>query len=429
MSTTVAIPVAVPIRRNSAIVIIGILFFIFGFVTWLNSTLIPFLKLTCQLTSYTQAFFVTFAFYMSYFLLGIPASFIIKKTGFKNGMAWGLVVMALGSIVFVPAAQARSFPLFLCGLFIQGSGLTLLQTASNPYATILGPIESAAKRISILGICNKVAGAISPLILGALVLKGADTLEARIKAATGTTKDELLNEMGGRIIPPYIIMAIVLVILAVAIRYSSLPEINIEEESSHDKSSSRTSVFQFPHLVLGVICLFLYVGVEVMAGDAIGIYGLSMGMSLATTKYFTSCTLGAMLLGYIIGILTIPKYMSQQTGLKLSAIAGIAFTICAQLSHGYVAISFIALLGLANALMWPAIWPLAIDKLGKFTKTAAGLLIMGIAGGALIPLLYGTLKDKPAIGNSMAFLICTLPCYLYILYYSIFGYKVGRSKL
>ena len=166
-----------------------------------------------------------------------------------------------------------------------------------------------------------------------------------------------------------------------------------------------------------------------MAGDAIGVYGLSMGMSLATTKYFTSCTLGAMLLGYITGILTIPKYMSQQTGLKLSAIAGIIFTICAQLSHGYVAISFIALLGLANALMWPAIWPLAIDKLGKFTKTAAGLLIMGIAGGALIPLLYGTLKDKPAIGNSLAFLICTLPCYLYILYYSIFGYKVGRSKL
>jgi glucose/galactose transporter len=430
MNQTVAIPIAVPARRSgSAIVIIGILFFIFGFVTWLNSTLIPFLKLTCQLTSYTQAFFVTFAFYMSYFLLGIPASFIIKKTGFKNGMAWGLVVMALGSMVFIPAAQSRSFPLFLCGLFVQGSGLTLLQTASNPYATILGPIESAAKRISILGICNKVAGAISPLILGALVLKGADTLEARIATATGTLRDQLLNEMGGRIIPPYIIMAIVLVVLAVAIRYSSLPEINIGEDDAVEKSSSRTSVFQFPHLVLGVICLFLYVGVEVMAGDAIGVYGLSMGISLQTTKYFTSCTLGAMLLGYIIGIVTIPKYMSQQTGLKLSAIVGIVFTICAQLSHGYVAISFIALLGLANALMWPAIWPLAIDKLGKYTKTAAGLLIMGIAGGALIPLLYGTLKDKPAIGNSLAFLICTLPCYLYILYYSIFGYKVGRSKL
>jgi glucose/galactose transporter len=304
-----------------------------------------------------------------------------------------------------------------------------LQTASNPYATILGPIESAAKRISILGICNKVAGAISPLILGALVLKGADVLEIKINAATGAVKDQLLNEMGSRIIPPYIVMAIVLLVLAVAIRYSSLPEINMEGDSSTGKSSTRTSVFQFPHLVLGVVCLFVYVGVEVMAGDAIGIYGLSMGMSLATTKYFTSCTLAAMLLGYITGIFTIPKYMSQQTGLKLSAIVGIIFTLCAHLTHGYVAVTFVALLGLANALMWPAIWPLAIDGLGKFTKIGSGLLIMGIAGGALIPLLYGTLKDKPAIGNSLAFFICTLPCYLYILYYSIFGYKVGRTTV
>ncbi|HVU55125.1 MAG TPA: glucose/galactose MFS transporter, partial [Puia sp.] len=278
-------------------------------------------------------------------------------------------------------------------------------------------------------ICNKVAGALSPLILGALVLKGADALEAKIKAATGATKDQLLDEMGARIIPPYIIMALVLVALAVAIRLSSLPEIDAEEDSSTEKNSPKTSVFQYPYLVLGVICLFLYVGAEVMAGDAIGMYGRSMGMNLATTKYFTTFTLLAMLLGYVTGIFTIPKYMSQQTGLKISAIAGIAFTICAQLSHGYVAITFIALLGLANALMWPAIWPLAIEGLGKFTKIGSGLLIMGIAGGALIPLLYGTLKGVPSIGNSLAFFICTLPCYLYILYYSIFGYKVGRSKL
>jgi len=429
MSQTVAIPAAIPTRRGgNAIVIIGILFFIFGFTTWLNSTLIPFLKLTCQLTNDLQAFLVTTAFYMSYFVLGIPSSFILKKTGFKNGMAWGLVVMALGSLIFIPAAQARSFPLFLLGLFVQGSGLTLLQTASNPYATILGPIESAAKRISILGVCNKTAGAISPLVLGALVLKGADALEAKINAATGAAKDQLLDEMAARIISPYIIMALVLIGLAVAIRLSSLPEIDAEEDASAEKNNPRTSVLQYPYLVLGVICLFLYVGVEVMAGDAIGMYGRSMGMGLATTRYFTTFTLLAMLLGYITGIFTIPKYMSQQTGLKISAIAGIAFTICAQLTHGYIAITFITLLGLANALMWPAIWPLAIDGLGKFTKIGSGLLIMGIAGGALIPLLYGKLKGSPSIGNSLAFFICTFPCYLYILYYSIFGYKVGRSK-
>jgi len=426
----IAIPVTLPGRRsNNAIVIIGALFFIFGFTTWLNGILIPFLKLTCQLKSDVQAFFVTFAFYMSYFLLGVPSSLLLKKTGFKNGMALGLLVMAIGSVIFVPAAQARSFPLFLFGLFVQGAGLTLLQTASNPYVSILGPIESAARRISIMGICNKVAGALSPLILGALVLKGASELETKINTTASTAvKEQLLDAMGARIIPPYIVMALVLAGLALAIKLSSLPEIEVDRPGGSTKAeSSRTNIFQFPHLVLGVICLFLYVGVEVMAGDAIGTYGRAMGMSLDTTRYFTSCTLAAMLLGYIVGIFTIPKYISQQAGLKISAIVGILFTICAQLTTGYVAISFIALLGLANALMWPAIFPLAIDGLGKFTKTGAGLLIMGIAGGALIPLIYGSLKDHPAIGNSLSFFLCTLPCYLYILYYSIFGYKVGRS--
>lgn len=427
MNQTVAIAVARP-RTNSAIIIIGALFFVFGFITWMNSTLIPFLKLSCELSSDVQAFFVTFAFYMSYFVLGLPASFIIKKTGFKNGMALGLLVIAIGSVIFIPAAQARSFPLFLVGLFVQGAGLTLLQTASNPYVSILGPIESAAKRISIMGVCNKVAGALSPLILGAIVLKGATELEARIKATTDiAAKEQLLDALSSRIIPPYIVMAVVLAILALAIRRLSLPEIVAEEDISTTASGTeKTSVFQYPHLALGVICLFFYVGVEVMAGDAIGVYGRSTGMSLDTTRYFGSFTLAAMLLGYIVGIFTIPKYISQQTGLKLSAILGIIFTVCVQLSNGYTAIAFIALLGLANALMWPAIFPLAIAGLGKFTKTGSGLLIMGIAGGALIPQLYGLLKNKEAIGNSLAFFICMLPCYLYILYYSIFGYKVGR---
>jgi glucose/galactose transporter len=224
-------------------------------------------------------------------------------------------------------------------------------------------------------------------------------------------------------------MTLVLVALAWTIRRSSLPEIELDrEEGSGQAAGSRTSVFQFPHLVLGAICLFLYVGAEVMAGDAIGMYGRAMGMSLDTTKYFTTCTMVAMLAGYITGIFTIPKYLSQQNGLKISAILGIIFTACALGTHGYVSISFVALLGLANALMWPAIWPLAIDGLGKFTKSGSGLLIMGIIGGGVIPPLYGSLKNHAAIGNSLAFFICMMPCYIYILYYSIFGYKVGRSN-
>lgn len=416
-------------ENQYAIVIIGLLFFVFGFVTWLNGTLIPFLKLACQLNNDIQAFFVTFAFYMAYFFLAIPSSMILKKTGFKNGMSLGLLVMAIGSLVFVPAANARSFGLFLTGLFIQGMGLALLQTASNPYISIVGPIESAAKRISIMGICNKIAGMLSPIILGALVLKNAGSIETAISQTNDSAvKESLLNELAGRVITPYIIMTVVLVLLAFMIKQSALPEIDTDQEDANYKSAvEKNSVLAFPHLLLGVLCLFLYVGAEVMAGDAIGAYGREMGMPLDETKYFTTFTLFAMLLGYIIGIFTIPKYLTQQKALAISAVSGIVFSLLAFATTGYLAISFIALLGLSNALMWPAIFPLAISGLGRFTKTGSALLISGIAGGALIPLLYTTLKDKEILSNSLSFMVCMVPAYLYILYYALRGYKVGKA--
>ncbi len=418
--------------RNSstyAIFIIGTLFFIFGFVTWLNSTLIPFLKLACQLKSDIEAFFVTFAFYMAYFFLALPAAWILKKTGYKNGMALGLLVMAIGSLLFLPAANARHFGLFLTGLFIQGTGLALLQTASNPYISIVGPIESAAKRISIMGVCNKAAGGLSPLILGVILLKDAGSIEKSILSATDPMQKEiLLQELATRVITPYIIIAVVLFILAVLIKLSGLPEIDADNESetTEHKTTARSSVLKYPYLLLGVLCLFLYVGVEVLAGDAIGIYGNAMGMSLDSTKYFTTFTLCAMLIGYLVGIFTIPKYVSQQMALRISAVVGLIFSICVYFSDGYTAITFIALLGLANALMWPAIFPLAIEGLGKYTKLGSGLLIMGIAGGALIPLVYSGLHVKAGLSNSLSFTLCTIPCYLYILYYAVSGHKVGK---
>jgi len=412
-----------------AIVIIGILFFVFGFVTWLNGTLIPFLKLACQLKTDTQAFFVTFSFYMAYFFLAIPSSYVLKITGYKNGMALGLFIMAIGSVIFIPAANTRSFALFLTGLFIQGTGLALLQTASNPYISVLGPIESAAKRISIMGICNKAAGMISPLIVGALVLKNATAIEQKIIAAADTAqKGILLNELTKRVITPYLIITVILIIMAIMIKKSSLPEIKSEKEEpiTHTPILQKTSVLQFPHLLLGVLCIFLYVGAEVMAGDAIGTYGKHMGMPLDETKYFTAFTLFGMLAGYIVGIFTIPKIVSQQKALAISAILGIIFCIGVFVSNDYTAITFIALLGLANALMWPAIFPLAIDGLGRFTKTGAALLIMGIAGGAVIPLIYTSLRDKAHISNSLSFLVCMLPAYVYIFYYATKGFRVGK---
>lgn len=422
-----------PNRYTYSIVIIGILFFIFGFVTWLNGTLIPFLKLACDLKTDAQALLVTFAFYMAYFFLAIPSSYILNKTGFKKGMALGLLVMAVGALLFVPAANSRSFALFLTGLFVQGMGLSLLQTASNPYISIIGPIESAAKRISIMGICNKVAGALSPLILSAIVLSGASEVEAQITTAVDAqTKVQLMETLAQRVITPYIIMAGVLLVLALMIRLSALPEIETESEELSDTglSKTKTSILQFPHLVLGAICIFLYVGAEVMAGDVIGPYGKALGMSLDQTKNFTSYTLWSMVVGYIIGILTIPKYIKQEDALKYSALTGILFSILAYATSGYISILFIALLGLANSLMWPAIFPLAIDGLGRFTKIGSALLIMGIAGGAIIPQVYGLLVDVDGLGfnSQTAFFWCVLPCYLYILYYSTTGHKVGTAK-
>jgi len=410
-----------------SITIIGVLFFIFGFVTWLNGTLIPFLKLACDLKSDSEALLVTSAFYMAYFFLAIPSSFILNQTGFKRGMSLGLAVMGFGALLFIPAANARSFGLFLSGLFVQGMGLALLQTASNPYISVIGPIESAAKRISIMGICNKVAGALSPLVLGAIVLKGASQIETNIVNATSEMeRSQLLNDLAQRVILPYMIMAIVLFILAVMIWFSALPEIETDKESASEKQLTRSSILKFPYLWLGVLCLFLYVGVEVMAGDVIGTYGKAIGISLDETKIFTSYTLWSMVAGYIIGIFTIPKYIKQQNALALSAVAGILLGTGVLLTTGYTSIVFIALLGFANALMWPAIFPLAIEGLGKFTKLGSAFLVMGIAGGAVLPQAYGWLAPKS--GPSIAFFCIVAPCYAYILFFALKGHAIGKSK-
>lgn len=405
--------------------IIGLLFFIFGFITWLNGTLIPFLRLACELNT-MQALFVTFAFYISYFLLAIPSSEILKKSGFKNGMALGLFVMAIGCLIFVPAANARSFPLFLTGLFVQGMGLSLLQTASNPYISIIGPIESAARRISIMGICNKVAGILSPLILSSIVLKNASAIEQQVTEATDAAQRALLlNELAGRVVMPYVVMAVILAILAFLIRQSALPEIDTagepEAAGTASLSSGRTSIWQFPHLLLGALAIFFYVGAEVMAGDGIGIYGRSLGFSLDQTKYFTSFTLVGMLIGYVLNIILIPKFISQQNFLKYSALLGLVLTAMTYFTTGSTAVSCIAALGLANAVMWPAIFPLAITSLGRFTQIGSAFLVMGIAGGAIMPQFYGLLESN--VGHQLALQITLLPCYAYILFYAIAGYK------
>ncbi len=412
---------------TSQITIIGILFFIFGFVTWLNSTLIPYLQIACELKT-SEAVLVTFAFYISYAVMAFPSSWVLKRTGFKKGMMWGLICMALGALVFIPAAEARTYGLFLTGLFITGTGLALLQTASNPYITILGPIDSAARRISVMGICNKGAGALAPLIMGAFLLKDSDALVARLKTMNPAQKFTELDALASRVIVPYIIIAAVLLALSVFIYFSGLPEVKAEGEDIIENDARRNdgkTIFSFPYLWMGFITLFLYVGVEVMAGDIIQVYGKAIGISLDIAKHFTTYTMLGMLIGYLIGVVTIPKYISQVTALKGSAIVGVIFTILAIFTSGYTSVLFIALLGLANALVWPAIWPLAIHGLGRFTKTGSALLIVGIAGGAVLPRIWATLGEHT--GFQQAFWIM-VPCYLFILYFATYGYKMGEKK-
>lgn len=407
----------------TSIFIIGALFFIFGFVTWLNATLIPYLKIACELQTNVQANLVAFAFYISYFFMALPSSWVLKKIGFKNGMSAGLVVMAAGALAFIPAAINRSFGLFLAGLFIQGTGLSILQTAANPYVTIVGPIESAAQRISIMGICNKVAGIISPLVLGFIILAGIDQFTGTLANLDAPQKAAALDALAARVILPYTVMACVLVALAVAVRLSPLPDVD-EEENVGAGENDRRSVFRYPYLLLGVAAIFIYVGAEVIAVDTQILYGTWHGFALERAKFFSSITLAAMVVGYVVGIISIPRFLSQASALKYFSFLGIAFSLLALITNGFASVLFIALLGFANSIMWPAIWPLAIEGLGRHTKTASALLIMGILGGALLPLVYGYLAD--AIGNQRAYWIL-VPCYAYLAYYAIGGHRVGRT--
>jgi MFS transporter, FHS family, L-fucose permease len=408
-------------KLSNPIIIIGVLFFVFGFVTWLGSVLIPYLKIVCELND-TDPYYVAFSWYISYAIMAIPSAWVLQKTGFKNGMILGLIIVAIGTILFIPAAKLRLYSLFLVGLYVQGTGLTILQTAANPYITILGPKESAARRVSIMGVCNGVASSLSPLILGAVILSGADVVRNKLVSVNAAEKNILLNDLASRIELPYLIMGIAWIGVALLIKFSGLPEAHEEDENSINAStSSKKNIFQFPHLLIGVLTLFLYVGVEVIAGDTIINYGPFQGIPFSTAKYFSSATQVNMLIGYIIGIICIPRFISQEKALKFSAMLGILFALIAISTSGYISIAFIALMGLANSLMWPSIWPLALEGLGRFTKIGSSLLIMAIGGGAILPLLYGKLSVR--FNPQHAYWI-VIPCYLAVLFYAIKGHKL-----
>ncbi len=402
------------------ITVIGVLFFIFGFITWANSQLIPYLKAACQLTQ-TESYLVGTAFFAAYFFMSIPSSYILKWSGFKKGMAIGLFIMAIGALLFIPAAQMRSYPLFLTGLFIIGTGLALLQTAANPYVTILGPIESAAQRISIMGICNKLAGFIAIHLLGFLFLTDIDAIEASLIGMSASEQAVILQDLANKVIQPYIIIAAAFALLGVIILFLNLPEVNDEEEMKDAVPTKTASVFEHRNLVMGALAIFVYVGAEVISYDAFSTFGTALGFEKKTAAGFAQYTAMAMLLGYFLSIVLIPKIIKQRPALILSSVLSIVFLTLALLTKGFASVAFFALLGLSQSAMWPAIWPLALNGLGKHTKLGSAILVMMIVGGAVLMPLMGVLADK--IGNVQLGFLIMIPCWIFLIYYAMSGYK------
>jgi len=417
-------PTATKETALGPMITIGLLFFIFGFVTWLNGPLITFVKLAFDLDD-VNAFLVPMAFYLSYFFLALPASAVLRTTGMKRGMALGLFIMALGAVLFGHFTTARTYSGALTGLFVIGTGLALLQTAANPYVSIVGPIESAARRIAFMGICNKFAGLVAPIVFGALVLHGLDDFAGRVKdAPTPEARAALLDTFAAQVYAPYMLMAALLAALAILILRSSLPDLEPENVNAHDaRGGENKSIFAYPHLWLGVVGIFTYVGVEVMAADAIGIYGEGFGLPLDATRLFTSYTLAAMLIGYVAGLALIPRVVSQESYLAISAALGIALCLGAYTTTGAVSVAFIAALGFANAMMWPAIFPLAIRGLGRHTETGSALLIMAVAGGAIMPWLFALLKQH--VDFQLAYAALAIPSYAFLLYFGLRGHRTA----
>lgn len=423
-------------KPNSIIfpmIILGVLFFVFGFITWLNGSLIPFLKIVCNLNDF-EALFVTFTFYIAYTVMALPMAAVLRRTGYRSGMMIGLVIMVIGALLFVPAAMSINYLFFLVALFVLGTGLTILQTASNPYVIFLGPKVSAARRIAVMGLINKVAGVVVPIIFSIVVLYGVtDASEFAILVIS----EEEISELSRRLIIPYIIMAVIFVLLIAMIYFARLPvlEHRIEEAGNVE---GKKSILDFPHTILGVMAIFCYLGVEVIAGDTINLYGSTIYVD--NFSVLTAFTMSFMVVGYLLGMIAIPKLISQSQALLISAVVGalcilgvvyssIDEDVISTVIWGWSGVAtipnsvfFVAMMGLANALVWPSIWPLALDGLGKFTPQGSALLIMGVAGGALIPLAFGRISLM--IGDmQLAYWIC-FPCYLYILYYAIKGHKV-----
>lgn len=413
---------------------LGTLFFIFGLVSWVNAILIPYFKVACELT-HTQSYLVALAFYIAYLVMSIPASRLLNMVGYKRGIMIGLWFMAAGTLLFVPAAYTRTYGIFLTGLFTIGTGLAILQTAANPYVVIIGPIESAARRISIMGLCNKIAGILAPLLFAAVILKSSDSVlfeMIRNNAIEGAEKSAMLDELIRRVIVPYTLLSSFLFLFGCAIRLIRLPDITAGKEDENDNHTDRDSILDYPYLILGAVAIFFHVAAQVISIDTVISYAEMMGLDLNEAKIFPSITMSCALVGYGLGILLIPRVISQKNMLRISSTAGLVLSLCVCLVSGHVrllgmdtdaSIWFLCLMGVPNALIYAGIWPLAIHDLGRWTSRGSSLMVMALCGNAFMPVIYGLLADSYGLRVGYVVLI---PCFIYLMFYAFYGHKINN---
>lgn len=412
-----------------SLAMVGCLFFVFGLVSWVNSILVPYFKVACDLQSGVQTYLVTFAFYIAYLVMTVPASFLLKKVGYKKGAMIGLFIMATGTLLFWPAALTRTYAMFLAALFVIGTSLAILQSVANPFVTIIGPHESAAKRISVMGICNKFAGIIAPLLFAAVVIRPEDKdIMAAVESGllAGPAKEAALDEMIKGVIPPYLVLTVFLAVFAVIFFKSPIKDINPDKDNkSVEGTQDRSSVWAYPYLVLGVIALFCHLGSQQISIATIIEYAQSMGLDLDAAKVFPSYTLACILGGYLLGVISIPKYISQQKALVVCTITGLILSVLVLALPLKASIWCVVLLGIPNSLIYAGIWPLAIRGLGKWTTLGSSLLVMALCGNAILSLLYGLMTDYMSLQASYWLLI---PCFVFMIYYAVWGYKVENWK-
>lgn len=401
------------------LMIIGIVFFMIGFGIGISGFLTPALRSAFNLTT-GQSYLVTAAIFSAFVIFGRPTGWVIKKIGYRKAMMIAFFIMALGMLLFVPSSNAVSFPLFLVALFVGGIGNTLLQGAVNPYITIIGPVDTAAVRMSLMGIMNKLAWWIAPVFLGIFI----------------DLKDVQVNDI---ILPFYIVTAI-LVVLGIFVYFAPLPEVKAEGEDEEEEAtessyaSGKTSIMQFPHLLLGVLALFLYVGIETLPMASIIDFARATFGDVDNLESYAKFVTMGLVAGYIFGVIAIPRFISQTKALISFAVLGILSTLL--LIYLPPKFAFFALLfaSFSNSLMWPAIWPLALKDLGKFTKAGASLLVMAIFGGAVIPLIFGVLVDavktteQAVVANYQTAYWIMVPCYFFIMYFAISGHKIRTKK-